>query len=150
MARRDGAPGGLHRLLPHCRAENFCDAAKRSGHVPTCWSCNKTIRLPAWLQIGRQAVFLNHDTKLYPHHTDANRLYDFTSPTAEMSQHPTDPNVWGLKNLSPQRWVATMADGSIRDVEPGRSMRLASGATIQFGNAEGVLKAYAAGVGHAS
>lgn len=125
----------------NCRAENFCDPARLSTYTPTCWSCHQTIRLPVWLQIGRQAVFLNHDTKLYPHHTDASRLYDYSSPTAEVNQHPTDPNVWGLKNLSAQRWVVTMPDGSVRDVDAGRSLRLAAGARIQFGTVEGMLKA---------
>src|SRR5690606_32567210 len=72
-----------------CRAENFCDPEGLSTYTPTCWSCHRALRLPVWLQMGRQTVFLNHDTMLYPHHTDSARLYDYASPTAEVSQHPT-------------------------------------------------------------
>src|SRR5262249_29942849 len=126
---------------PGCRAENFCDTESAGSYAPTCWECSKTIRLPVRIQIGRHAVFLNHDTRLYPHHTDANRLYDFSTPTAEMSQHPTDPNVWGLKNVSSGQWVVTMPDGTTRDVPPGRSVRLTSDSRIQFGSVEGLLRA---------
>ena len=39
----------------------------------------------ARIRIGRHVVMLNHDTKLYPHHIDDTRSYDFGAPVAEMS-----------------------------------------------------------------
>jgi hypothetical protein len=47
--------------------------------------------------------------------------------------------LWGLKNLSDERWVARLPDGENRDVEPGRNVKLAVGTKICFGRAEGVL-----------
>jgi hypothetical protein len=83
---------------------------------------------------------LNHDTQLFPHHTDDDRLYDFASPTAVVTRHPTNPNIWGLKNLSDNKWVVTTADGAVRDVEPQRSVTLSVKTRIQFGRAEGEIR----------
>jgi hypothetical protein len=83
---------------------------------------------------------LNHDTKLYPHHLHDDRLYDFSEPLAEVTQHPKDPNLWGIKNLSKDKWVITSADGSTKDVEPGRSLPLAVGIKVKFGKAEGEIR----------
>ena len=83
---------------------------------------------------------LNHDTKLYPHHLDRNRTYDFAQPVAEVVEHPTDATKKGLKNLSAGKWVMTNPTGEIKDVEPGRSMTITSGTKINFGNTEGEFR----------
>ncbi len=104
-----------------------------------CKKCNQTLILPFRIRIGRNVVMLNADTKLYQHHMDDK--HDFSKPVAEVSKHPTDPNIWGLKNLSGKKWTATMADGAVKDVEVGRSVPLASGIKIQFGgNVEGEIR----------
>ncbi len=127
----------------HCGAENFYDAAalKASGGAPgACWSCQQEIQLPARMRIGRHVVMLNHDTRLFPHHVDARKLYDFSQSVAAVTQHPKDPRIWGLKNLSGEKWVITAADGTIKDVPPGRSLTLAAGTKINFGQAEGEIR----------
>lgn len=127
----------------NCGAENFydADALKASGGQPgTCWSCGKDLALPFRLQVNRNTVMLNYDTKLYPHHVDDSRLYDFSAPVAEVTRHPTNPSIWGLKNLSAARWVTTTAEGVVHDVEPGRSVSLANGTRINFGKAEGEVR----------
>lgn len=127
-----------------CTAQNFYDgeALKAAGgKARPCWSCNKDIQLPPRMRIGKNIiVMLNHDTKLFPHHIDDQRMYDFSQPVAEVTRHPTDPRVWGLKNLSDEKWVGTTADGTVRDVTPGRSVTLAVGAKIHFGKAEGEIR----------
>ena len=55
---------------------------------------------------------------------------------AEVSTHPTDPNIWGLKNCTGEKWVATMSDGGVKDIEPGRSVRLADKTKVNFGKVE--------------
>jgi hypothetical protein len=89
---------------------------------------------------GQQVIVLRHDSKLYPHHVDRNRHYDFSHPVAEIAFHPTNPNVWGLKNLADDKWVATTSGGEVRDVPPGRTVTIATGTRIQFGYSEGVLR----------
>jgi serine/threonine protein kinase len=128
---------------PHCSLENFYDsqALKASGGNPgLCWACAAQLRLPPRIRIGKSVVMLNHDTKLFPHHTDDQKLYDFSAPVAAVAVHPTNPNIWGLKNLSGDKWFITAADGSVKDVEPQRSVTLAVGTKINFGKSEGEIR----------
>jgi hypothetical protein len=81
---------------------------------------------------------LNADTNLYAHHLGSGD-FDFSKPAAQVVQHPTNPSIWGLKNLCDAKWVATMADGTAKDVEPGRSAPLANGVKVRFGKAEGEI-----------
>ena len=67
---------------------------------------------------------LNHDTRLYPHHMDRDRLYDFSAPVAEVSRHPSNPQLWGLKNLVSVPWKVTLASGQVVEVSLGSSVRL--------------------------
>lgn len=128
---------------PQCGSENFYDADAihvSGGNPAPCWSCKKELRFPPRIHIGRNLVMLNHDTKLYPHHIDDSRMYDFSTPVAEVSRHPKDQNLWGLKNVSHDKWVATTARGAVSDVESDRSVTLAAGTTIHFGRTEGEIR----------
>lgn len=128
---------------PHCGAENFYDpdVLKASGgKLKPCWSCQKEIRLPPRIRIDKNIVMLNYDTKLFPHHINFQKLFDFSKPVAAVSQHPSDPNIWGLKNLMQEKWVCTTADHQIQDVEPGRSLTMAVGTKINFGQVEGEIR----------
>lgn len=127
----------------HCGAENFYDgeALRANGGQPgACWSCRKPVTLPFRLRLGRDVILLNHDTQLYPHHVDPQRRYDLSQPIAAVQQHPQNPNLWGLNNQSAAKWVITTPDGTIRDVEPGRSAGLAAGVKINFGPVEGEIR----------
>lgn len=134
---------------PQCAAENFYDvAALRAGQQPGCWSCQALIPLPPRLRIRYRAeratedaiVLLNHDTQLYAHHLDDARPFDFGEPWAAVTKHPSDPTRWGLQNLSAHKWVATVANGAVRDVLPGRTVALAAGTRILFGPSEAELR----------
>lgn len=135
-----------------CAAENFYDAdamraqLAQNGNTtdPACWSCAETLRLPPRMRISRgnvaSVVLLNHDTQLYGHHFDGAAAYDFSTPWAEIALHPTQPGVWGLRNLSGEKWVATQPDGEIIDVPPGRSVTLATGLHVQIGASEAEVR----------
>jgi serine/threonine protein kinase len=126
-----------------CQAENFydADALAASGGTPgMCWSCSKQLVLPPRIRIGRNVVMLNSDTKLFPHHVDDNMIYNFTQPVAAVAQHPKDPTLWGLKNLSQENWVSTTSEGTIKDVAPGISLSLKVGTKINFGKLEGEIR----------
>jgi len=120
----------------HCSLENFYDAQKlkqSDGNPGLCWACAAQLRLPPRIRIEKSVVMLNHNTQLFPHHVDEHKMYDFSAPVAAVAVHPTNPNLWGLKNLSTDKWVITIADGAIKDVEPQRSVTLAVGTKINFG-----------------
>ena len=83
---------------------------------------------------------LNHDTKLFPHHVDEGKKYDFSAPVAQVVRNPKNPNLWGLKNLTTTKWVVTTANNNIKDVKPGRSVTLAVGTKINFGTEQGEIR----------
>jgi len=127
----------------HCGAENFYDAEAMQaggGKPVACWSCAKDVVLPFRIRINKAVSMLNHDSKLYPHHVDDGRLFDFSGPVAEVVRHPQNPGIWGLKNLSSEKWVVIAQDGTAKDVEPGKSAPLASGSRINFGKVEGDIR----------
>lgn len=132
---------------PHCQAENFYDVDKlrSTRQPPLCWACQQTIQLPPRLRLQHtgemQIIMLNHDTKLYPYHLDSSQEFTVNAtPVATVTPHPTNPQIWGLQNLSPNKWVATTSEGNVRDVPPGRSVTLASGTRLQFGASEGEIR----------
>jgi alkyl hydroperoxide reductase subunit AhpF len=87
---------------PHCSLENFYDekTLKHLGGNPgLCWACAAQLRLPPRIRIGKSVVMLNFDSKLFPHHIDDQRLYDFGEPVAEINVHPQNPQIWGLKRM---------------------------------------------------
>jgi len=118
-------------------AENFYDPEHSDAQID--WATGQAIQLPPRLKIGKALVMLNSDTKLFPHHLDPLRLYDFSKPAAEVTQHPTNPNLWGLRNLTGDDWKAVVG-GNEKVVEPTRSVSLASGTSIDFGNARGEIQ----------
>jgi len=126
-----------------CGMENFYDseALKASGSgLPICWSCKKKVNLPPRIRMGTRIIMLNYDTQLYSHHIDDRKSFDFSKPVATVIQHPTDPRIWGLKNLLGEKWVATTFCGKVKDIEPGRSIALATGTKINFGRVEGEIR----------
>ncbi len=127
---------------PHCGAENFYDrdTLQANGQLNPCWHCAKIPTAPPRIRIERHVIMLNHDTRLYPHHLDPQRSYDFSQAQAEINRHPQNPNIWGLKNIGTEKWVATVSDGSTKDIEPGRSVTLADGTKINFGKLEGEIR----------
>jgi alpha-ketoglutarate-dependent taurine dioxygenase len=92
------------------------------------------------MRIGNNSIMLNHDTQLFPHHIDEQKLFDFSEVIGVVTQHPTNPNIWGLKNVSGQKWVTTTADGTVKDVENGRSVTITVGTRVNFGKVEGEIR----------
>ncbi len=57
----------------------------------------------------------------------------------EVTAHPADPSVLGLRNLGGEPWQAA-ADGTAQEVAPGRNLRLAAGTRIDFGPLSGSIR----------
>ena len=60
-----------------------------------------------------------------------------SGPVAEVNRNPKQPTILGLKNLSRHAWYATTPQGQRRKIDPGRSIQLAPGTTIDFGSESG-------------
>lgn len=113
-----------------CGAQNFYDG----DNIKTCWACNKPLVSPPRLRINNALVMLNYDAMLYPHHIDQTQKFNFSLPQATVSRHPQDPSRWGLQNISDSAWTITLPDNSVKMVDPQRSVNLAAGISINFGN----------------
>jgi hypothetical protein len=125
-----------------CGAENFADTSglgQPRPSSPVCWRCGEPVRLPFHLEVGRTVVMLNHDTRLYAHHLDPERLYDFSTAAATVVSHPTDPSVWGLRNEGRRAWTATRPDKREVTVDPGRTLPLEAGTRVRFGPSTGTV-----------
>lgn len=122
---------------PACRAENFYDAIalrQRGGQAPECWHCRQPVALPLRMRIGQSIVVLGPRQRLFPHHLEPKRLYDFSSPAAEVVPGPE------LKNLMTQTWRFHAPGQEPRTVEPGQSCPLLHGAVIHFGATTGEIR----------
>lgn len=58
---------------------------------------------------------------------------------AEVNRNPDDPKILGLRNLSPQEWHITFADGESKQIPPGRSVKLEKNMVINFGDIAGTI-----------
>lgn len=124
---------------PACGAENFYDSERIKNAKPiVCWNCNRSVPLPMRLRLDGNAIMLNHDTKIYPHHLGT--LYDFSKPVAEVAQNPNNPAQWGLRNLSEKLWTATFLDGRMVEVQPGKAVSLNDQMKVNFGEKEGEIR----------
>ncbi|HSI84931.1 MAG: serine/threonine protein kinase [Candidatus Methylacidiphilales bacterium] len=127
---------------PNCSAENFVHEGEDPlDTVPEsiCWGCGCELTVPFRLCVGRQTVVLNQDTRIFTHHVDPRKRNDFSTPVAELAQHPVRPEVWGLKNLSNTKWTTLGPNGKRLEVDPGRSVSIAYNTRIHFGTSEGVI-----------
>ena len=124
-----------------CMSENFCDIdlkEKDAQYPLICWKCGSKVTLPPVIKIGKHTVILHRETKLYLHHIDG-VSFKFDVPIAEMVQNPSKPGVWGLKNLTADKWIVTKPDGSTSDVVHNRSVVLTEGLVIDFGVNKGKI-----------
>ena len=92
------------------------------------------------MKVAGHVLMLNHDAQLCEHHIDASGGFDFDKVVGQVVRNPSDPNVWGLRNMSGQRWSSALPDGRVVDVDPGRSVTLAPGVRVQFGKTEGEIR----------
>ena len=58
---------------------------------------------------------------------------DTSGLEAEITRHPTRPDVIGLKNVGAKTWTAILRDGKRIEMLNGRNIRLAPGVQIDFG-----------------
>jgi hypothetical protein len=126
-----------------CGYENFYDVESMknlSGTAPDCWNCHSAITLPPRIKIDKLIVMLNYNTKLFPYHLDP-FSYDFSKPIAELSQHPSNPNLWGLKNLTDKSWQIIKKDGTSLEIPSGKNVPIGNGIKINFGRVEGEIRA---------
>lgn len=122
-----------------CGAEVFFDEEKTAKSVAhTCWNCGKTVSFPASLIVGKSRVLLLKDAKIFAHTTTGN--YDIKTVLGTVIQNPNNPNLWGIRNDSPDNWTYIKPDGQQIPVASGKSAAIAKDVRIDFGQLIGEFK----------
>ncbi|MBF0462631.1 MAG: protein kinase [Magnetococcales bacterium] len=127
---------------PGCAAENMWTLDAEPCH---CWHCRTLLMLPPRLVVkhptrgtyffslvlGKQlsTLFTN------PEEEEKARLF------GEVMQHPTNPQIWGIRNLTTTAWRASFPDGSRKEVAPGRAAPLTIGMELDFEGLSGEIVA---------
>jgi hypothetical protein len=115
---------------------------KNNDDVTTCWNptCRNINHKIMYILIDeRKMIVLNHDTRLFLHHVDFSLGYDFTRIVAQITKHPHNDNLWGLKNLSDTTWKVETGNSSPIEVLPNQSLLLTPDITINFGKTKGTI-----------
>ncbi|GAB2869152.1 hypothetical protein GCM10027074_41040 [Streptomyces deserti] len=131
-----------------CGRQNLTEP---DGPAPDCWSCGTRLTLPPRLQLTTgtatvrskpRSVRLGPQARMYAHHLAVEtERHDFTAVIAEVTEHPKQRGRFGITNRSQNRWMARQADGSVHDVDPGRTVALRPGLQLEFGGgAEAVVR----------
>jgi hypothetical protein len=92
-----------------------------------------------WLMIGGQRLSLTETT-----HLTVRDIPCLTAPAAdgivaEVREHPDDPALLILRNLSNNVWESVLPDGAVRTVQPAGTVRLLAGTRLVFGRQSGVI-----------
>jgi DNA-binding helix-hairpin-helix protein with protein kinase domain len=106
-----------------------------------CWHCRKTISVPPKLVFahpgGRHYVLLTKNSKILRRHIEPLGYEDqIADILGEVTQNPSNPNVWGIRNLTGTPWVATSLDGKTVEVAPQKAVPLNAGLKL---NISGVI-----------
>ncbi|WP_406441604.1 protein kinase [Streptomyces sp. NBC_01613] len=133
-----------------CGRQNLTEP---DGPAPQCWgqNCRRPLTLPPRLQLTTgtammrsksRSVRLGPQARLYAHHlaVEAER-HDFSAVVAQVTEHPKQRGRFGITNRSQNSWTARRSDGSVHDVDPGRTVALSTGLQLEFGGgAEAVVR----------
>jgi len=92
------------------------------------------------LHLKRQVIPLTNGTQFSPKEILGLEPQGINGIVAEVSYNPKDPTVLGLKNCSHSTWLATLPNGEQKQIDPGRSIKLAVRTKIKFGAVEGEIR----------
>jgi RsiW-degrading membrane proteinase PrsW (M82 family) len=95
------------------------------------WDDDSNLRL---IEIGTARIPATLGARLYERQAPGAHATRGDGVVAEVTTHPNDPAVLGLKNLSGQPWNVTLASGEQRELAPGRSIRLEAGLSARIGD----------------
>ncbi|MBF0098540.1 MAG: protein kinase [Magnetococcales bacterium] len=119
---------------PACGAENF-SRHSASQEQALCWHCRTALVMPPRLQVkharGTHSFTLllgKPLSTLFTHPEEEEKARIF----GEVSQHPNNPHIWGIRNLTPHSWQLRFPDGSRKEVPPQRSAPLTIGLELDF------------------
>ena len=92
-----------------------------------------------WLMIAGRQMSLTETTQLTIRDIPCLVAPGPDGIVAEVREHPDDPSLLVLRNLSKNIWEAVLPDGKVRTIEPAGTVRLLAGTRIVFGTQAGVI-----------
>jgi RsiW-degrading membrane proteinase PrsW (M82 family) len=92
-----------------------------------------------WLVIAGRRLSLTETTHLTVRDIPCLGAPAADGIVAEVREHPDDPSLLVLRNLSKNIWEAVLPDGAVRAIEPAGTVRLIAGTRIVFGTQSGVI-----------
>jgi hypothetical protein len=95
------------------------------------WDDDSNLRV---LEVGTARIPATAGSRLYERQVPGARSGQGDAVVAEVTAHPNDPSVLGLKNLSDQSWSLVTVEGEQRELAPGRSIRLVAGLQVRIGD----------------
>lgn len=117
-----------------CQAENFWQPDQKRVR---CWHCRRSLPIPPALRFnypgGQHDLLLKPGVHILKRHLNPMiDEIDGKEEIAQIVQHPQNPSLWGLQNLTSHTWTVTYPTQTIL-VPPRRRASLAKGLKIQFG-----------------
>ncbi|MEM7097857.1 MAG: serine/threonine protein kinase [Pseudomonadota bacterium] len=112
-----------------CGYENVLDDSLQSQ---PCSYCKTNTSPPPALQINSRTICLSPNRIICTSHLiDSQNWAD--SNVAEVTAHPDNPDIIGLKNISAESWRAEIPGYSATLLEPGKTVRIVDGLILELG-----------------
>ena len=92
-----------------------------------------------WLATGGRRLSLTETTHLTVRDIPCLAAPAADGIVAEVREHPDNPSLLVLRNLSKNIWEAVLPDGTVRAIEPAGTVRLLAGTRLVFGTQSGVI-----------
>jgi DNA-binding helix-hairpin-helix protein with protein kinase domain len=121
-----------------CHAENFDEFG---GAASRCWHCGTPVpphpKLAVRHAAGVHYLTLSEGTKILKRHLSSPWQEEESDvPLGEVTRHPQQPGVWGIRNLSGQPWKAIPAGGEPLEISPQKAVPLNPGFRILIDGSE--------------
>ncbi len=98
-----------------------------------CINCDCDLSNYLIMKVKRTTVVLAPKKQIYSCHVYSDSE-DFKTVQGEVVGSLNDRNVVGLKNISQSIWIATLTDGTTRELHNGKTLKLERGLKLDFGD----------------
>jgi len=132
-------PGDTQRVSNITVVVRSADIPEQLGHQNGSLPSYSQPQTQFSLHIKRQVISLTNGTCLTAVEIPGLEPKGSDGVVARVNTNPKDPSILGLQNCSHRAWNITLADGEQKQIESGRSIKLATGTKIKFGSIEGQI-----------
>jgi RsiW-degrading membrane proteinase PrsW (M82 family) len=133
------------RQISPYRAQNFATQVYTGGQAPPPQSIPAAEYSPAPVPqaltffVAGQRLLLTAGRRLTESEMPGLKSSAGNGVVAEVTRHPADANLLGLRNLSTVSWTASTSTGESREIPSNKTIRLAPGTAVQFASVRGEI-----------